>query len=295
MSSELTLADLFRIFPLPLTAALVAGLVCPLLGCFLFVRRTSFYGIVLPQFGAAGVALAYVLLPWWIATIGIGDMDLVTAIDSPARITPYLLGWSLVASFVGLGFLSLTGGPPGSEIGRVAAGFAVASAATLLLANHSPTGAEFVEALIHGQMLAIGTLDFVLFTSVAASLLALVLVFQRDLLIVSYDPDTARVLGKPVRAFELLLAGLTGLTVSVGVMTVGPIVLFGNLVLPAVAARGFVRSWQGMLIATSAIGGSSACGGILASFRFDWPLGPAIVAALTPWVAIGWIVGRLRG
>lgn len=291
---DLTLPDLFRSFPLPLSAALIAGLVLPLLGSFLFVRRTSFYGIVLPQFGAAGVAFAFVLLPWWIANVGIGDLDLPTALDSPARITPYLFGWSVVASFVGLGFLSLPGGQAGSESGRVAAGFALASAGTLLLANSSPTGAEFVEVLIHGQMLAIGTFDFGLLCALALLLAAAVLVFQRDLLLVSYDPETARVLGKPVRAFELLLAALTGITVSVGVMTVGPVVLFGNLVLPPLAARGFARSWRGMLLAASGIGGASACVGIVLSFEFDWPLGPAIVAALAPWVLVGWLAGRLR-
>ena len=39
---------------------LLAGLVCPLVGCFLMLRRTSFYGIALPQFAAAGVACGFV-------------------------------------------------------------------------------------------------------------------------------------------------------------------------------------------------------------------------------------------
>lgn len=291
---ELTLVELFRLFPLPLSAAVVAGLVFPLLGCYLHVRRTSFYGVVLPQFGAAGVAFAYVILPWWIATFGLGGLELVEAIDSPARITPYLLCWSVVFSFLGLAFLSMPGAP-GGEVGRVAAGFALASAATLLLANSSPTGAEFVEVLIHGQMLAVGSLEFGMLCGVAALVLGALLLFHRDLLLVSYDPETARVLAKPTRAFQLLLAALTGLTVSVGVMTVGPIVLFGNLVLPPMAACAAARSMRGFLCMSSAIGLAAGVLGIWLSFDQDWPLGPAIVAAAAPAVPLGWLVGRLRG
>lgn len=292
---DITLGQIFRTFPLPLSSALIAGLVCPLVGCFLFVRRTSFYGIVLPQFGAAGVAFGYVLLPWWIGTIGMGGLDVLTALESPGRITPYLLSWSILFSFGGLAFLALPAGRTGSETGRVAVGFAAASAATILLAQYSPTGAEFVEALVHGEMLAIGTAEFIALCAECAVVLLVVFLFHRDFLLVSFDPSTARVLGKRVRSFELLFAAVVGVTVSVGVMTVGPVVLFGNLVVPPLAARGLARSMTAFLVTASAIGISAGVLGLWASFRWDWPLGPAIVAAAAPALFLGWVGERLRG
>ena len=61
----LTWAEVFEYFGFAIAACLIAGLVCPLVGTFLLVRRTGFYGIALPQFAATGVAFGFAVLPWW--------------------------------------------------------------------------------------------------------------------------------------------------------------------------------------------------------------------------------------
>ena len=273
--------DLVRLFPLQVAAAALSGAICPLVGCLLLVRRTSFYGIVLPQFGAAGVALGYALLPWWIAHVGIGELDLVTALESPHEIAPYLLGWAALASFGALFALALPGAARGGEHGRVAAGFAIGSAATLLIALYSPTGATYVEALLHGEVLGIGPGDFVALATVLGLVLALFLWFQRDLLLVSFDAETARVLGKSTRGFELVFAVLVGGTVSVSILTIGPVVLFGLLVVPPLAARRMARSMRAFYLWASVLGLGAAGLGTYISFHpaLDWPLGPSVVAA----------------
>lgn len=291
---EVRFLEIFRLFPLPLCAALLVGLVAPLVGAFLHVRRTSFYGIVLPQFGAAGVAFGYLLLPWWLAHIGLLGLDLTAAYEAPGKIAPYLLGWSLVFSFAGLGALALPAARTGSEVGRVAAGFALASAATILFAQESPTGAEFIEALIHGQMLAIGSTEFAALSAQCTLVLACLAWLGRDFLLVSFDRECAQVLGLRVRALELTLAALIGLCVSVGVMTVGPVLLFGQLVLPPLAARGLARSMPSFLALSSLFGFAAALLGIWLSFAEDWPLGAAIVAAMLPFLLVGWVAARLR-
>jgi ABC-type Mn2+/Zn2+ transport system permease subunit len=287
-------AERLELFRWAILAALVAGAVCPLLGAFLHVRRTSFYGIALPQFATAGVVFGFVVMPWWIARVGLGGLDLETAAGDSHAAMNYHLAWATVFTFGGLLGLAWLGRRGGSEVGRVAAAFAIASAATVLFGRLSPIGKGFVDELVAGELLGVGVHELETVAALLGAVLAAFLLFHRDLLLVSYDRETAVVLGKRVLAFEALLNVATGLTVSVGTMTLGPVMLFGLLVLPPIAARPWARSMGGYLGLSSALGAAAVVLGVAASFELDLPLGAAIVAAAALLLVPGFVLGRLR-
>jgi ABC-type Mn2+/Zn2+ transport system permease subunit len=270
---------IWELFAYAILAALLAGLVCPLIGCFLLLRRTGFHGVLLPQLGATGVALGFAILPWWIDHLGLGGLTLEAAQGDPHAMMNWHIPWAALCTFGGLGWLLLAGNRDGRETGRVAAAFAIASAATLLLAQASPFGAEFVAEMLRGEILAVGVHEFETLAAAYLSVLALFVVYQRDFLLISYDRETARVLGRPVLRLEILLFTLIGLTISVGVMIVGPLVLFGLLVLPPLWARRHARTMRSYYGIAVAFGLAAVLLGVWASFALDWPLGAAVVAA----------------
>lgn len=288
-------SDAWEIFRYAILAALVAGVVCPVVGCMLLVRRTGFYGITLPQFAACGMAFGYAVLPWWIENVGLGGLDLESALLSPHALRNYQIAWAGVFTFGGLVLLTLLGGDKGTETGRVAAAFAIAASATILLAQSSPIGKENIESLLRGEIL---TLDLHEFETIAVVYTAVLGVFawcHRDLLIASFDPETARVLGKAVRRHEMILTLLVGLTVATGVLIVGPVVLFGLLVIPPLAARGLAWSMGSFYVLAALLGGVAALGGLMASFTLDLPLGPALCAVAALEMIPCWVIARLRG
>lgn len=286
-------ADRLTLFRWALLAALCAGAVYPLLGVFLHVRRTSFYGIALPQFATAGMVCGFVVLPWWIETFGLGGVDLATATSDTHAAMNYHLAWASVFTFGGLLWLVWLGRRGGSEVGRVAAAFAIASAATVLFGRLSPVGKGFVDELIAGELLGVGRHEFeTIAVLLGLSALAFWL-FHRDLLLVSYDRESAQVLGLRVLGFESLLTVITGLTVSVGAMTFGPIMLFGLLVLPAIGARIWARSMTSYLLLSSAFGAAAVLVGVVASFELDLPMGAAIAAAAALLHVPGFALRRL--
>jgi ABC-type Mn2+/Zn2+ transport system permease subunit len=272
---ELTLAQAFEFFGFAIFATLIAGLVCPLVGTFLLVRRTGFYGVALPQFAATGVAFGFAILPWWQSNVGLGvDMESATAGDHVGL--NYHLFWASVFTFGALAVL-LTGRRKGTETARVAAGFAIASGLTILFAHASPVGDIYVHELLRGEILAIGLHEFETLAVVLTLVLGVVIVAHRDLVLISYDRESALVLGKPVFAWEMLLQFITGATIATGVMTVGPVLLFGLLVLPPLAARTLTQSMTGFFVWSAFLGVLSAVIGLYGSFRYDLPLGPAVV------------------
>jgi ABC-type Mn2+/Zn2+ transport system permease subunit len=268
--------DLFRH---AIAAALVAGLACPLVGAFLWLRRTSFYGITLPQFAAAGVVFGFALLPWWIDVIGLGELTLDQALSEVHAVMNYLLLWAATFSLGGLlALVALGRRGRGSEIGRVAAAFAIANAATYLFGRLSPVGQSHVEELLHGEVLGVGLHELETIALVLGLVLGLLWLFRRELVLVSFDREFAQVLGKRTLALELLLHVLCAATVATGTMILGPTMLFGLLVLPPMAARAFTRSMQAYLGLSALLGVLAVCGGIMLSFEADMPFGASVVA-----------------
>jgi len=272
-------AQRLSLFRWAVLAAVFAGLVCPLVGVFLHVRRTSFYGIAMPQFATAGVVFGFVLLPWWIEHIGLGGVELFEATHDSHAVLTYHMVWSNLFTFGGLLALLALGRRGGSEVGRVAGAFAIAAAATILFGRMSPVGKGFVDELIAGELLGVGVHQFetlaVVYT-LAALLLAL---FRHELVLVSYDRESAFVLGKRVFALETLFTAVTGLVISVGTMVLGPVMLFGLIVLPAIAARAWARSMRSYFVLACAFGLAAVALGVTASFELDLPLGASITGA----------------
>jgi len=277
---EIGWSERFDLFHHQITAALVAGLVCPLVGCWLLVRRTSFYGITLPQFATAGVVFGFMILPWWIGAVGLGGLTIDAALSDSHAAINYHLAWASAFTFGGLLLLVWLGRRGvGSEIGRVAASFAIASAATVIFGRLAPAGRSFVDELLSGEILGVGVHELEVLSSFYGLVLVLLVLFRHDFLLVSFDRDLAFVLGKRVTLLELLLISITGVTVAVGTMVFGPTLLFGLLVVPPLVARRWASSMTSFHGLAALLGVLSVVAGVLASFEFDLPLGAAIVGA----------------
>jgi ABC-type Mn2+/Zn2+ transport system permease subunit len=108
---------------------------------------------------------------------------------------------------------------------------------------------------------------------------AAMFLFQREFLLVSYDRDMAVTLGRSAGFWDLLLYLIVGVTISLGVMTVGPLVIFGLLVIPPMAALPWAGGMLSFSLLASAIGGVSSFAGFYISYTRDLPLGPVIVGA----------------
>lgn len=273
--------DRLGLFQWALFAAVCAGLVLPLVGVQLLLRRTSFQAIVLPQFASVGMIAGYLVLPWWIDTFGLGGLSLDEALSDPHAGTNWHLAWAAAAVFAGLVALvrAARNGHPSLEPVRVAAAFAIASALSYVLGRMSPVGRGHVDELLLGELLGTGLHEF---ETIAAGMLVVALAFlwiRNDLLACAFDPEGARVLGKPVARWELAHQALVGTAVSIATLVVGPVLVFGLLVLPPLAARPFARSMDRFLALSSAFGVAAVVAGAELAFAFDLPLAPSMTAA----------------
>ncbi len=256
----------YLLFP-ALVGSSILGFVCPAVGAYLILRRTIFLGLTLPQVAAAGVAFAF-----WIAQLG-----LVPAAAPSER----LLGMagSLLFTFVALLLLAwLERRGKGTAEGRLAAAYALAGALTILFIVFNPAGEIEILGMLKGEVLSLAKGEIKLLAAVFGFVLAAVFLFRREFLLSAFDPDLAFLLKGGNTLWDVVLYLLAGLSIAVGVIMAGPLLIFGFLVLPPLAAKRLVKGMTAFLWVASLLGLAMAFLGFYVSVRLDTPLGPTDVA-----------------
>jgi len=258
-----------------LYTVVVVGLACPLIGVFFILRRLVFLGVALPQISSTGVALALSLHVWF------GHHDHGHSHGQHDTSTAVAFSGALVFSILTVIVLTfLERRRKGIAEGWLGTAFVVATATSLLLIAKCPQAEQGWLDLFRGEVIAITQHELLWTGGILALVLGLLAVFRREFLLVSYDWRLAITQGRSVFGWNLLLFTLIGLTVAATVMTVGPLIAFGFLIVPTLIAKVFASTMPRLLVAGSLIGGTCAFVGFYLAFRWDLPVGPAAVGLL---------------
>src|SRR5437773_9182380 len=252
-----------------LYGGLIIGIVAPLVGVFLLARRMVFIGVALPQVSTAGVAAAFV---WHAFFHGHPDRDVNDFMIA-------LVGSSLLTFAVILGLALLERRGHGFREGRIGMLYAMAGAATILLLASDRVTEIGILGLLKGEIIAIPNMELLILLLGYGVILALLTVFHKELVLVTVDREMAVSLGKRVAGWDLLLFGVIGVTISLGVLVVGPLVMFGFLIVPPMIAGRLVTGMRNVSLVAALLGASIALVGFALAYRLDWPTGPTDVAS----------------
>ena len=277
------LSPSFLLFPALLGSAILA-VVCPLVGAHLILRRRVFLGLTLPQIAACGVAFTFWIYHEAGLLHGAGGERLLAMVGS------------LLCTFVGMGLLAyLDRHATGSPEGRLAAAYALASALTILFVVFNPAGELEILNLLKGEVIALSKGELKLLAAVYGVVFAGLMLFRREFLLTSFDPDLAFLLTGGKVQWSILLYLLCGLSIAVGVIMAGPLLVFGFMVLPPLAARPFARGTASFFTISSLIGLCTAIFGFYLSIVLDLPLGPIDVALGCALLFASHALNRARG
>ena len=252
-----------------LVGSVLVGVVCPLVGAYFVLRRMIFLGVALPQLSAAGIAFSFV------------GYRLAVGVHEHGNVSERELAMLGSFAFTLGGLLVLTAFERrGRETveARIGVTYAIAAALTILFLAVDPHGDAEMVNLLKGDILATTRTSLTLLAYVLGAVVLVLFAFRKEFLLVSFDRDLAVVFGKRAALWDGLLYLLIGITISLGVMTAGPLVTFGFLVVPPLTARFLTRRMLSFSLVAAAIGGAAAFGGFYCAYRMDLPLGPAEVA-----------------
>jgi ABC-type Mn2+/Zn2+ transport system permease subunit len=239
-----------------LAAALVGGL-CSVVGVFVVLRGLAFVGAGTAHAAFAGVALGY------------------------------LTGWSPLALAVlfGLTTVWITGWV--EEHGRmkldVSIGilYTATMALAILFIGLMKTYNAEVYGYLFGNVLSVTREELHTITWLSIFIIGAILLFSKELYFIAFDQEMAEASGVPARRIFFLLLSLIALTVVVSLKTVGAILVFAMILIPASTAYQLTHSLSTLTWYSLLIGMTTAVCGVLVSALWDVPSGPAIVLLST--------------
>ena len=271
-----------------LYGGVITGMVLPLIGILMYARRMVFLGVTLPQLSATGIAIAI----FWHVTFH-------EQTPHHSDFLMALLGSTVLTTFVLVLLAGLERRGGGLIEGRIGAVYVLAGAGTILLLASERIPEVGVIQLLRGQIIAISDTDMVILLIFYSLVGAMLWFFRKELMLVSVDRDLALSMGKKVWVWDLLLYVLAGLTISLGVLMVGPLLTFGFLLVPTMIAFRLATRFHVVPLMASILGAFIAFSGFIVSYQLDWPTGPTdailgcILLGLV--VFIQWVGRVMRG
>lgn len=134
---------------------------------------------------------------------------------------------------------------------------------------------------LFGSVLSVTREDLWLSGALGVVVLAVVGLFFKELLFITFDPEMAQVSGLPARGLYNLLLSVMALTVVLAIKVVGIILVSAMIVIPAAAAYQLTQGFGTMMAVAVLIGNLSAVTGLLLSVQLDTPSGATMVLTAT--------------
>ena len=252
---------------------LVLVMMAPLVACILLVAMFAYLGI---HIIAREVIFVDLSLAQMAALGGTGGLLFGVAPHS-------LLGhvFALAATTLGAFIFALTRTsrakrrvPQEAIIGIV---FVVASAATILVAERTPTGNDLIKEELVGSILWV---DWPTIPRLASVFLAVGLFhwwLRHRFFTISLNEDAATDLGWHIKWWDFWFYASFGVAITMAVPIAGVLLVFTFLVIPAVIAFLFTRRPPLLLAVSWTVAAFVCAAGLLASFELDLPTGPLIV------------------
>jgi zinc/manganese transport system permease protein len=269
-------SDLLALMWAPFLLCLVLTGIHAYLGLHVIAREVVFVDIALAQIAALGATVAFL--------VG-------APLESGAS---YASG--LAATLAGALVLALTRSRERrvSQEAVIGVVYVVSAAATVLVVDRAPHGAEHLRSMLVGNVLTVGVADVARIGALYAAIGAFHWWCRRPFLLISLDPEAAFRAGWRVPIWDFLFYASFGVVVTSSVRVAGVLLVFSYLVVPALAGLALGGPVGRRLAVGWAFGAAVSVLGLLASAWLDLPTGATIACMfgglLLPW----WLTTRPR-
>ena len=171
--------------------------------------------------------------------------------------------------------------------------WALGMAMGLLFLDRTPGYVDW-QGYLFGNILLVSRTELYLTLALDAAVLLPLALFYDRLLAVSFDSTFARLRGVRATAIYLALLALTALTIVLLMNVVGVILVIAMLTLPAATSGFFARHLWSMMLLSGILSAFFVVAGLLLSYFWQLPSGPAIVVLAGVVYLLALILRRTR-
>ena len=242
-------------------AGILIGLIAPLIGSFIVVRRLSLIADALSHVTLSGIAISLFLSSKLSILAGLNPLYIGTGFS--------VLGSVLIERLRGvyrhyeeLAIPIIMSG--GIGIGLIF--ISVAGGYNVDLMNY-----------LFGSVSAVSRADLWLILGIAVIVAAVILLLYKELFLLSFDEEYAKVSGIPAKTIHLLFMVLIALVISAAMRIVGIMLVSALITLPVAASIRISRGFKQTILFSVLFGEISVLGGLVTAFYLNLPPGGTIV------------------
>lgn len=235
-------------------AGVITGVIAPLIGTFLVVRRLSLMAETLAHVSLLGVAIG----------LFAGIQPVITA--------------TVTAVVVSLGIEKIRTGKKIFGESALALFFSGSLAFASILLSLSQGFNRSLFSFLFGSIATVSPTDLLLIAGLAVVIVAALFLTYKEIFLVSFDDELADASGVNARVINLVLIVLAAITVSLSIRIVGILLIGALMVIPVVTAMQIAKSFRQVLLFSVVISLLAVISGLFVSYYFDLASGGTIVA-----------------
>lgn len=258
-------------------AGILISLCAGLLGVVLVLKRYAMIGDGLSHvaFGAMAVA----------AVLGFAPMTVALPVTVAVAVLLLLAGEKqLIKGDSAIAMLSA---------GSLAVGYLL-----LNLFPSSDTGSLSgdVCASLFGStsMMTLSNTDVWLCVGLSVAVIGFFVVFYHKIFAVTFDEGFATSSGVKVRAYNFLIAAVSGIVIVLAMKLVGALLISSLIIFPALSAMRLFRSFRSVILCSAVISVMGSLTGLLASLLLSTPTGASVAVVHIVIFLVFTLLGKLR-
>jgi zinc transport system permease protein len=240
---------------------IIIGIIAPLIGVFVVVRRLSLIADALSHVTLAGIA-ASLLLEKKFLPVG--------------TLNPIYMGmfFSVTGSLLIEKLRSVYKHYEELAIPIIMSGGVGLSVLFISLADGFNTD---LFSYLFGSVSAVTRLDLWTILIISIFVIAIVIMLYKELFIISFDEEHAKASGLPVKGLHLLFMIMVALVIASSMRIVGVLLVSSLMTLPVAAAIRIANGFKQTIIYSIIFGETSVLGGLIISYYLDLAPGGTIV------------------
>ncbi len=253
-----------------LLAGVLVSIACAVAGTFVILRGLAFIGDALAHGVLPGIALAFLVGFPGILGAAIGAVFMIGGITA-------ITHRSRLSSDTAIGLLF---------VGMLSLG--------VVIVSRSSSFSGDLTRILFGEILGISSSAIIVQAATTFIIIAIAIICARPFLLLSFDPEQAKVAGFPARLYHNIMLFMIAATVIVSFQTVGTLLVFGLLIAPAGAGALLARHIRAMMIWAVIFGALSMYFGLLLSYYYNLAAGAAIILVTVAIFFIVFIIQNIR-
>jgi manganese/iron transport system permease protein len=237
-----------------LIIAILVGLICAVVGSYLMVQRLALLGDAISHSVLPGLAIAFLL-----------GFNIFVGAFIAGVLSTLAIAWIRTRSPI----------KEDAAMGIVFSAF-FALGITLITVIQKDNKID-LNHFLFGNILGVTFSDVRDTAIIAVIVLAVVVVFYKELLFYTFDALGAQAVGLPVNLLNFGLMVLIALTIVASMKAVGVILVLSLLITPGATAYLLVKRLHQVMLLGAGIGVIASISGMYLSYFHNLPSGPAIV------------------